>query len=363
MAGTTTWAVAVKKATTWGTAVAVVAGDGVKIASETLADGVPEPVVDENVGDSLAGGTYQGNVTVEGNLVVPARFMGFEKLTALLMAQDTVTIDQAGKSFYHAQIFQPSNAGILGTIAINKGVGSTTHEYPTAKFSSMELAHANGRLVGTLGVIANRCERVAPTNNAAAINAATPPSTGHLMLFTQLEVRMTEVTGAEGNLTGSHTVKVSEAKFSVNRNLKGDNVTGSNGEIDEPETDGLPEGMLSLSFPNYSAAVDAFVTQAQRAQTARVPKTYKASLVWTGAVIPTTSPTVNYMFEVMLPALTIAKAPTNATAPGAKVPVQIDLNVTTPQSAANGTDWSWVVAGSTPFRLRYLNGNATSALA
>ena len=62
MAGTTEWSVARKKAAAWGTAVAVAAGDGVLIASESLGPGVPDPIKDENVGDSLTGGTYQGDM-------------------------------------------------------------------------------------------------------------------------------------------------------------------------------------------------------------------------------------------------------------------------------------------------------------
>lgn len=366
MAGATEWAVAVAQHSgSWGDAgEAVAAGDGVKIMSESLGSGIPEPIVDENVGDSLAGGTYQGNVAIEGNLVVPFRFEGLERLTALLMGQSgTPTTVEAGIAFEHAQVFQDSNTGKFATVAIDKSVG--IHEYPAVKFSSLELGFNNGKLVGTFGCIANRCDRdAAATNDAAAILAATPPSSSLLVLWTQLQVLLTEVTGSEGNLDSADELLVSDLTFSVDRNLSGDQVTGTlAGQVDEPETDGLPEASLSLTFPNYVAGIDQLIEDAATIQAGREPKVYKAQLIFTGKEIPTTASANTYHYIIELPAITIRDAPTNAGGPGAKIPVQFDFDVVTPQTVPDGTDWSWVTANSTPFRFRIQNGNSAAALA
>ena len=54
MAGSTDWIVAVVQAATWGTAVACGAGHGIKIEAESMPEGIPEPVADDNIGDVLS---------------------------------------------------------------------------------------------------------------------------------------------------------------------------------------------------------------------------------------------------------------------------------------------------------------------
>lgn len=362
MAGTTDWAVAAKKAAAWGTAVALGAGDGLKITSETISEGIPEEIKDENVGDSLSQGTYQGNVTVAGNMNLGVRYQGIERLLAMFCAADVVTEVEAGLVYLHSMIFQPSNVGKFMTVAFDKGTAAVPlpHEYPTAKLAQIELGHADGKLMFTPGWVPNRCERNAPTNNGAAIRAATFPTLNLLALFNQLDFYFKLITGAEGNLVAGDKLKVAECKFSANRQIKGDHVSSSGGEIDEPDTDGLPEASLTLNFPRYSAALDALIKPAQIVQTDRLPLPYKAQAVWTGPLITGTAAANKYLFAIDLPRITIRKAPPNAANPGSKVPIQMEMSVSTPQAAANGSDWAWVVAGSTPFRIRVQNTNSAS---
>lgn len=362
MAGSTAWKVARKKATTWGTSAAVIAGDGVRIMSEGLGPGVPEPIKDENVGDSLTRRTLQGDVRIDGNVVIPVRFNGIEKDLGLFMGDDDVTVEQVGEVFSHSLIFQPSNTGLFATWAFDKSVG--IHEYPSAKYSSLELGHDGGKLVATIGLIADQVLRDgAATNDATAIGTtATVPSPDHLAIFHQLDFRITEVTGAEGNLDANDSIKVSDFRLTVNRNISGDIVSGSNGTIDEPETDGLPEGQVIITVPNYVAAIDSIIEAAQTAQAGRAPKIYKAQAIYTGVTIESSAPSLAYLFVVEFPALTVANAPTNAGGPGAKVPVELTFDVVVPQEVPNGADWAWVSAGATPFRFRVRNKQADAGV-
>ena len=92
MAGTTEWKVAWKKgAGAWGAA-----GEDldavlleVLIESESMPHMMPEAIDDANVGDSLSQGVVQGNISGEGNIVVPVRYEGVELLLAFLMGDDT----------------------------------------------------------------------------------------------------------------------------------------------------------------------------------------------------------------------------------------------------------------------------------
>ena len=372
MAGTTEWTVARKHASQWGTAVAVGAGDGVKIVSENLAPGIPTPILDENVGDSLAGAVYQGNIDRNtGNLILNMRYLGLERDLALFMGQSGVPTDVEagpGPTYLHSFIFQPSNTGFFETLVLDKGIGSLgskVHEHPSLKYSSIEMAHEEGKARLTLGCIYNKVERAVASqvNGATELGAVTIPSSQLLLLFSQLSVRLTEVTGSEGNLDSADDFAVTEGRLTANRNITGDIVSGSGGEIDEPETDGLARAQMVLSFAKYTAAVDALVEEAQIVQEGRQPKVYKAEMIWTGPAIPGTGASATYFLKWQLPAVTINDAPQNAPGPGQKVPVEMTFDIQTPQSVPDGSDWSWVTAGQDPFRVQVQNTNSANPLA
>ena len=272
-------------------------------------------------------------------------------------------IAQAGIVFEHDMRFKASNVGLFGTLAIDKGIGalgSNVHEYPSVKFSQLELGHEGGKAQGSLTCLFNRCVRAAPVNDATEMGLITLPKDGLIALFSALTVRVTEVTGAEGNLDATDNVKVSDFRITINRNISGDVVTGSNGEIDEPDTDGMPEAKVILTFPQYTSVVDALIKQASIPQNGRRPKVYKLQATWLGPVIPTSAPAVNYAMRFDFPALTIETAPTNAPSPGAKVPVEITMAVATPEAGTlpNGSEWAWATAGGDPFRAYMINGNS-----
>jgi hypothetical protein len=370
MAGTTQWTVARKKASVWGTAVAVGATDGIKIMSESMGSGIPEPILDQNVGDSLSGGSYQGNVNADGNVVVPMRFEGIERDLAYFMGQaGTPTEVEVAVAYLHTLPFQPSNNGIFATWALDKGIGalgSDVHEWPSAKSTQLEVAHDGGKAIATIGHLVNKVERdqAVAVNDGTTLAAVTYPTDGLLALFSQLTVRLKEITGSEGNLAGSDDQPVSEARITVNRNISGDHVAGSGGLIDEPDTDGFPEAQLVLTFAQYTSAVAALEREAAIVQAGRVPKIYKAQVYWTGPLVAG-SATNNYFLYFELPALAIADAPTNASSPGSKVGVEMTFNILTPQAATvpDGADWTWVTAGGDPFRARVQNGTNVDPLA
>jgi hypothetical protein len=376
---TTSWAAAINKATVWGTPVAVGAGDGIKLESESLPEGIPEPINDDNLGDVLSGGTLQGNVGIEGTIVCPMRYEGptSELLMAILMGQsndgtgpgNTVPDEiDVGASYRHYMTFQANSDGLFATLMVDKDVGANNqYQYPGAKVSQVELAHNNGKLMGTFTLIAHSVTRdvTAPSGGDAQMAAVTHVTDALLAIFNQVELRLTKITGSEDNLTSSEEILVTDAKITINRNISGEFESGSNaGYVGEPDINGFPEAMLEFTVQDYkTGAVATLVEEAQTIQTGRVPDVYKAELYWTGINIPTTS--TPYEMKFQLPALVIQSAPTAGGAPGSKVPVTVTMKVQTPQadSLPDGTDWSWASAGTDPFRFLLTNGRNVSILA
>lgn len=379
MAGTTEWKMSWKKATVWRTAV-----DTDEVLREVLFESenmpalMPEIIQDANVGDVLAQGIVQGNVSGEGTIVIPVRFEGVEYFIALFNGDDVVVAggtdigETAGTAVQHVMLFQASNTGKFGTLCIFKGGADRLWEYETAKISQIELNHANGKLMMTPTLIPNLCNRALGAGNAQAsdnLASITAPSTSLLALFNQLTVRIKEVTGSEGNLSSTDDICVTNAQITMNRNLTGIPDSCGAGEVGEPETDGLPEAMLSLSLADYDDANDAFVKDAQTKQADGTSKIYKAQVFWEGKDIAGSDSTTGKgtggvnIYEVAcdLPAMQVMEGNPNAGSPGARTSFDLQFKLITPQTAGNGTEWTWVVAGSTPFRTRVINENAVEA--
>ncbi len=365
MSLTSKWTVALKKATEWGTALAVAAGDLIKISDEGFGPGIPTLIKDFNVGDVLSAGAFQGDTDVEGPLNIPVRYEGAERFIAPFMGSDTVTELEAGIAYQHELIFAPSIIGKFFTLVMDKGLGSLGDklwEYPSVKPNQLELSHDSGKLRAALSCLANRCERVAASqiNDGTTMAAATLPAAGLLALFRQCQVWVKEVTGSEDNMAAGDLIKATGVTHSANRNMQGEHVTGSNGEIDEPETDGEPEVKLTISASRYTAALDALLIEAQKVQDDFEPKTYKSTIKWTGPKIPTTAADNRYSIAIDTPAMTLENAPVNAGGPGAKVPVELTFAVQAPQAAPNGTDWAWADSPNKVYRIVIVNGNAAS---
>jgi hypothetical protein len=344
-----------------------------------MPDAIPERIPDDNVGDTLSGGSMQGNVAIEGGVVAPVRFEGQTSglLMALLMGASNGTggagattpeIVEAGIAFKHYMDFQASSDGLFCTLVIDKNLAADeTYDYTTCKVTQVELAHANSKLQGTFNLIAHSLLRDGTVNGDTEIGAVTHATDGLLAIFQQVELRLTEVTGSEDNLDSADELNVTEAKITINRNIAGEFESGSNaGYVGEPDVNGFPEAMLEFTVQDYKAGLmDTLIKDYQAIQDGREPKIYKAELFWTGKDIPTTAASNKYSMRFMLPALVLETSPGNAPSPGAKAPVTFTMKVQTPQAASlpDGTEWSWATAGAAPIRYLLQNGNALSILA
>lgn len=380
MAGTTEWKMAWKKSSgAWR-----VAEDTDQVKREVLFESenmpalYPEMIKDANVGDALTAGIVQGNISGEGTVVIPARYEGVEYFLALFMGLDSVVLDgvdigeTSGAANNHIMVFQDSNTGMYGTLAIFKGGTDRLWEYQTAKVSQVEFNHNNGKLMFTPTLIPNACNRGvggANAQNTDDLAAATPATRTLLALFNQLTVRIKEVTGSEDNLDDTDDICVTNAQITINRNLTGIPDSCGAGEVGEPETDGLPEAMLSISLADYDDANDAFIKDAQTRAADGSAKIYKAQVFWEGPDIPLSDSTTGKgtagvnIFEIAfdIPAMQVSSGVPNAGAPGSRTSFDLQFDIITPQTVPNGTDWSWVTVGTEPMRARIVNSNIQNA--
>lgn len=377
MAGSTEWIIGFKRpaSPTWGTAVACGAGDILKMESESVPEGIPEPIPDDNIGDALSGSIYQGNVSLEGTINPAARFEGnAQRLIHMIMGEHTNQSGVAGLPtelelnyhYGHEAMFQKSNTGEFGTLAIDKNVGTDLiWEYPSAKPSQLELTHANGKCMLAFTLMCDQLKRTGQVNTSALMATVTGTS-GLLVIFNQIDFKIAEVTGTEDNLGSADEIKITDLKISINRNLSGDHESGSNaGYIGEPETNGMPEANLEFTVANYNSTNDAIIRDAQAIQDGRLPKIYKASVVWSGHDVPGATPGNNYEMRFDFPSLVITSGPASAGSPAAKVPITVGLKVQTPAAASlpDGTEWADFTAGTDPFRYRCNNNENVNYLA
>lgn len=388
MAGTTEWTVGVKKVPSgqaWGsgTVPALASGDGILIESESMPDMVPDVIADASVGDSLKQGNVQGNRSGEGSLVYPARFEGVEKWIAWLFGDDTIDLtpgtETAGTAVSHTMVFQDTNTGIYSAVVMRKDPSGASDtgiwEWPFNKISQLEFNHGNGKLMVTPTLIPNTVLRdAAATNGDSELDAADPPTRTLMVLFNQLTVLFKEVTGSEGNLVDpGDEIKVTNCQLTINRNLTGIPESGSEGEVGEPETDGLPEGSLVLSIADYGVGqIDDIIKEAQTLQSGSEPKTYKVELVWWGQEITGSDASADgkdgagkhdYKLLIQLPAVQLIPTTVNAGSPGARVSVDLNFDVVTPDVAGNGTEWTWSSAGTDPLRAIVINENTVDEAA
>lgn len=387
MAGTTEWNVGIVQAAAmvWGTPLIVDdgtagGGDILKIMSDSMGTGIPDVIKDDNVGEPMSGATFQGNVSVEGTIELAARYEGMPILTALFMGEDVFAAEDTTLA-EHTQIFQNSNTGFFATVVFDREFGSLW-EYQSCKVTQIELTHSDGKLMITPTLVANRCERANPLAHdidPGGALPAIPRAPNDMILFNHLLVAIAEVTGSESALDfvasgGSDIVTLSDFKITLNRNITGDHTSGDDtptvegnpipgaGEIDEPETDGMPEGQIEITFPNHSALVDGFIKDAIDKQTGSIPKVYKLHAKWEGGLLSlATTPPISNKFHAEFAALTVADGPVNASGPGAKTPVTITFDILTPQTLPTG-DMTWAdIVGQKPCRFRYINQSKLAA--
>lgn len=337
---------AVKKAATWGTAVACGAGDGVLLTGDTLKRTI-ESLADDSLGLPFGEQRDQGEIKVEGALSAFLRYDGLDLLIALAMGETSgapTQPDAVGAPNTYQQTFKLADAldGIFGTVAVNKKVN--VFEYSTCKIAGFTIRGEMGKPIEIdLDVIANDEIYNSSTNSLTSFANVTYPERENRALMSQGVFRLNDQSAAA--LADTDKIYPQGFELSFKRNLKGDYVAGQNNKIIEPLNDGLPEIKLKLTFPRYT---ETTYLSALGSDTRK-----KMDIVLTGALIEAT---YYRTFKLQLPHLALLNAE-HATEKGQIIhPLEFDC-------LATPTAPSGMTGITKPFQVDVTNKKSTDVLA
>ena len=333
---------AIKKASTWGTAVACGANDGVLLKGDSLKKSI-EAIVDDSLGQPYAENQDQGAIKAEGNLSAYLRYDSLDVLLALAMGSTQAPTQQGGSAAYSNTIkLADTLDGLFGTLAVNKVVN--IFEYTAAKIAGFTIKGETGKpLEIEFETLCNDELITSAVNTLGTFANVTYAEKANRALFSQGVFRLNDQSGA-GLVDGD---KVSPVSFelSFKRKLKGEYVAGGSNKIDEPTNDGLPEIKLKLTLPRYTATT--YLT-ALGADTRK-----KMDIVFTGGLI---AATYYRIFKLQFPHLALINAEAATEVGQIKHPLEFECLAT----ATAPTGMTGILK---PFQVDVINKRATSPLA
>jgi len=280
-------ALAMKKAATWGTAVACGAGDGILFLSGQ-AKRDAQVVVDESRGRAFALDATPGPIACAPSYKFNLRYAGMELLAAMLMGTAGVPTQQGGSAAYlHALRWNTDPYGLMLTIA--KNMIAYIEEVPTAKVVGITITGEVGPnpLTMDVEVIGINKEVASAVNTLATFANVTIPTDAdrNPVMFSQTVFRLNAQGGAA--LGAGDLIYPSKFTLAIKRKMKGENTgayrtTGANPQdlVDEPSNDGFPDIKLTLEFPKHTATTYLAALAAD--------SRYKMDIAATGALIAAT---------------------------------------------------------------------------
>ena len=252
--------VALKKASSWRTAVACGAGDGLLITSESLGPLTKESSPDNSAGQAFI--TQRPNVfqpPISGTLAMNGRFVGADLILALAMGNVSTTqpdATNAPNTYKHTISIAPNIEGIMATIALLKKTDKVW-EIPTAKIHGFELAGEVGGIVTlTANVLGNKYDLASEVNTPTTMNDVTVLDKENIILFNEEAVfRM----NAQSAVALADTDKIYPRSFRLTftRNMDTDTREAGHIDISEPLESDFPNATLELTFDKYN--IDSFL--------------------------------------------------------------------------------------------------------
>lgn len=277
--------VAVKKGTTWGTAVAGGAGDGVYVRSlDTPGNLAIEPIRGIS-GSVTALSPVPGNKQVGVTLAADLRYEGLETLIALVLgtAGAPTTVDTSGKQ--HVLKINNQVDGIFASLAYELIKDTTVVEVSSVKFTGFTLRGRQGRPVEIefRGIGDDYKYGTSAINTTTTIDNVTLSANLEWALFKHLVVNYNAQSGAD--FSGTDLLYCTGFEINVDRAMEGRVSTERGNLISEPIETDFMKVTGSLEFPDVatgtggSSAVAA--DQLLYAATAATAKKMKLKLTGT----------------------------------------------------------------------------------
>lgn len=271
---------ALKKATTWNTAIACGANNGLLMLPATITR-TADTQIDDSVGSAYSLDGTPGAIKCEGDLSGYLRYDSCDSILAGLMGVAGSPTVNTVNGYDYIYDYAPSLDGIFYTLA--KKMGSVyVREVPGVKFMSLTISGEAGQPLKFQAKILGTNLVEDGVNNGTTFANVTFFETENRIRFAQGVFRMNATSGAA--LSGGDAVKPSAFSLSITRKLSGLYGTNTAGTtnlqdvIDEPMNDGQTEFKLTLTFPRHTAKT--YLT-AWNADTR-----YKFDATFTGATIP-----------------------------------------------------------------------------
>lgn len=322
-----------KKATTWGTAVACGANDGIRILNEDITTTV-EQVSD----DSLNSTPYrQANDTGvqrnSGTFQVYGKYHGLDVLVAMALGQ-TNGAPVARKSgsgatvqyaYYNSYKLKDSLEGLFGTLAIDKQVA--VHEYDSVKIRKLTIeGKAGDRVTFTFEVVGRKFSNDSTTNTSSTMANVTEPSPRKYIMFGDGKFFMK--TQSAGAINGDDQIYPSEFSITIDNKLGDGDVTSLNYPyIDEPVREDFMEVTGTITLPRYEGTTEenAFINGTKM----KMKFAFRGSAIGTGPYY--------YRFDIYMPQVQITDAGRKVAGAG-KIGAPIEFVCTRADSAPDGMD-------------------------
>jgi hypothetical protein len=273
--------VGLKKATTWGAAVACGVLNGIEVLSLDT-PGNAQLVDDLSLtGKVTMKPALAGMKVVDVTLTANLRYEGFETLIALLMgtAGAPTTVDTSAKQ----HVFKPIDDldGIFATLAYEVMKDTMVIEIASVKWISMTLKGSPGKPIElSMKGIGYDYNPASATNTTTTIDTITLPSSREIAMFQHGVWAMNGQTG--GALGGSDAFWVQDWEITFERAMDRLVTTQAGDKTDEPIPSGFAKVSGSWTFPVLQSGTGGNSTFLAE-QLALTPK--KATLTLTGATL------------------------------------------------------------------------------
>jgi hypothetical protein len=297
-----------KKGSEWGTAVALAAGDEIKLIGNSGLQPPVHPLIQAK--ESNTPFVKVSHLGLQDPVdISPKAIMRYDngRLNTLLASVfgtagvPTQNIPSTGTSYTHIFQWADDIAGLFATWVEERA--GKIYEVPSAKVYKVEFGFEEGELKITLSLRGDTCKDDSTVNTATQIDAITIPASmlGTEITFKQAVVKMNAESG--GDISGETALILEDFSMVFERPAEGGQHVAGSDTIIEPQLediDGHESVSVKLVFPRMIASNAAFFA------TYKAGTTQKMLIEFTGALIETT---YYYKLSFFYPRLKI-KTPT-----------------------------------------------------
>lgn len=292
---------ALVQGSTWGTAAAVGAGNGLLVPN----DGNPMPKLTYSATDAIGqvvpqDGDFGAEEPCEFEIPFDSKCGlqyapgGIGSLIACLFGASAAPAQVGATAGYKHVFTWADEMSDFFTFACERS--GAIREVTSLVPKKLTLKVGDGKVQGSIAVIGNRCINDSAVNTATQLDAVTPESTANFVKAQHGVLRMNTQSG--GALAGSDAITVSDFTIEYERTIDAKMVLGGT-YIAQPK-EGTPKWSLKITLPYATAAAMAYET-VFRAKAAQ-----KMDIVFTGGVADATT---YYTVTLGFPRIKFALAP------------------------------------------------------